>query len=206
MVRFLADVAVRPLATTVSRYERLSLSRRRGNAIRKDLVTAGLIEPVPLATRSGQVILYQLTDAGRTVCERNGIGAGPRPRASLEHIFWTQRVAEYYESQGYEMRREYRIDGNGAIDLLAENHHQRLAIEIETGKSDIAGNLRKIQGAGFTRIILLATSPAAVTACKQALDGPWIRPADAGGPDDLAGPAVGRLQRRIIHRSVRETA
>jgi hypothetical protein len=182
MIRFLADVAGRPLATTVSRYERLSLSRRRGNAIRKDLVAAGLVEPVPLATRSGQIILYQLTGAGRSVCERNGIDTGPRPRASLEHIFWTQRVAEHYEGQGYEIRREYRIDGNGAIDLLAENHHERLAIEIETGKSDITENLRKLKGAGFKRIILLATSPAAVTACKQAIDGLG---ADPNTPVDL---------------------
>jgi len=33
-IRFLTDVAIRPLSTTVSRYHRLNLSRRRGNAIR----------------------------------------------------------------------------------------------------------------------------------------------------------------------------
>nr|MDD5134563.1 DUF87 domain-containing protein [Phycisphaerae bacterium] len=35
--RFLSDVATRPLSTTVSRYQRLNLSRRRGNAIRQSL-------------------------------------------------------------------------------------------------------------------------------------------------------------------------
>ena len=36
-IRFLSDVAARPLSTTVSRYQRLNLSRRRGNAIRQSL-------------------------------------------------------------------------------------------------------------------------------------------------------------------------
>jgi hypothetical protein len=55
-IRLLADIAARPLSTTVSRYQRLNLSRRRGNAIRQSLAAAGVIEAVPLATRSGQVV------------------------------------------------------------------------------------------------------------------------------------------------------
>lgn len=82
VVRFLADVAARPLSTTVARYQRLHLSRRKGNAIRQDLNLAGggLIAAVALATRSGQVVLYELTDTGRIVCRDHGIDAGPVPR------------------------------------------------------------------------------------------------------------------------------
>ena len=66
-IRFLADVAARPLSTTVARYQRLNLSRRRGNAIRQQLASAAVIEAVALATRWGQVVLYQLTDHGRVL-------------------------------------------------------------------------------------------------------------------------------------------
>ena len=59
-IRFLADVAARPLSTTVSRYQRLNLSRRRGNAIRQSLSSAGIIEAVQIATRSGQIVLYPI--------------------------------------------------------------------------------------------------------------------------------------------------
>ena len=58
-IRFLADIAARPLSTTVSRYQRLNLSRRRGNAIRQALATAGIIEAVSIPNRSGQVMLYR---------------------------------------------------------------------------------------------------------------------------------------------------
>ena len=169
-VRFLADLASQPLSTTVSRYQRLSLSRRRGNAIRQHLAAAGVIEAVPLATRSGQVVLYQLTEPGRAACTALGIDPGPVPRASLEHQYWVMKIAEHFEKQGYEMTAEHPIPGDGAVDLLAERPGERVAIEVETGKSDIKANLAKLKNAGFDRVIMVATSPSAVSACQRALD------------------------------------
>jgi hypothetical protein len=168
-IRFLSDVAARPLSTTVSRYQRLNLSRRRGNAVRQFLAAAGIIEAVAIATRSGQVILCQLTDFGRTACQTVGIDAGPRPRASLEHSFWVMRAAEHFEDKGYAVTREHVIKGNGAVDLLAERPGERVAIEVETGKSDIPGNLGKILAADFDKVVMVATTPAAVTACRAAI-------------------------------------
>ena len=53
--------------------------RRRGNAIRQQLSAAGIIEAVAMATRSGQVVLYQLTDLGRTVCNSAVLAADKVP-------------------------------------------------------------------------------------------------------------------------------
>ena len=113
-------MAARVLSTTVSRYQRLNLSRRKGNAIRQSLAAAGLIEPVTIATRSGQVVLYQLTENGRGVCETEHIDPGPRHRESLEHRYWVRQTARYYEGQGYHTTCEHPVKGNGAIDLLAQ--------------------------------------------------------------------------------------
>ncbi len=169
--RFLSDVASRPLSTTVSRYQRLNLSRRRGNAIRQDLVKAGLIESVPIATRAGQVVLYQLTDYGRSFCSDVGIDPGPPPRASLEHSYWVMKAARHFENEGYEVAQEHAVRGNGTVDLLAERPGDRVAVEVETGKSDIKGNLGKLQAKGFDRVVFVATSPAAVSACRKVIDG-----------------------------------
>lgn len=177
--RFLADVSARPLSTTVARYQRLRLSRRKGNAIRQDLADAGVIEAVPVATRSGQVVLYQLTDCGRSVCSDVGVDPTPRAHPSLEHRFWVRRTVEYFEEKGYDVTREYSVSGNGVIDLLVERPGERIAVEIETGKSDIKENIAKLCSADFDRIILIATSPAAVDACQKAIDtaDPGSRPA-----------------------------
>jgi hypothetical protein len=177
-VRFLSDVAARPLSTTVSRYQRLNLSRRRGNAMRQHLADAGVIEAVPLATRSGQVVLYQLTDHGRSVCTDVGIEVGPLPRASLEHRYWVMKVREQFERRGYEVTTEHPIPGDGVVDLLAERPGERVAVEIETGKSDISANLGKVRAAGFDRLVVVATCPAAVSACHRAIEAAGL----AGNP------------------------
>ena len=44
------------------------------------------------------------------------------------------------------------------------------AIEVETGKSDIKVNIKKTRQSGFDRVILVATSPSAVSACRRVLD------------------------------------
>jgi Holliday junction resolvase-like predicted endonuclease len=168
-IRFLADIAARPVSTTVSRYQRLNLSRRRGNAIRQHLAAAGIIEAVPIATRSGQVVLYQLTDSGRSVCLSQGLDPGPRPRQSLEHAFWVRRAVKHYESQGYEVVCEHPVKGNGAVDLVAKKGARQIAVEVETGKSDIQANLDKVTSSDFDKIVFIATSPAAVTACQKVI-------------------------------------
>jgi len=169
-IRFLADIVARPLSTTVSRYQRLNLSRRRGNAVREALASAGLIERAVIATRSGQVVLYQLADFGRTICSSHHIDPGPRPIESLEHRFWINRTATHFEHKGYEVVREYAVKGNGAVDILAQKPGEKVAVEVETGKSNIKENIRKIKGAGFDRVVLVATSPTGVSACQKAVD------------------------------------
>jgi hypothetical protein len=169
-IRFLADIVARPLSTTVARYQRLNLSRRRGNAVREALASAGLIERAVIATRSGQIVLYQLADFGRTVCTAHHIDPGPRPVESLEHRFWVGRAAAHFERKGYQVVREYPVKGNGAIDILAHKPGEKVAVEVETGKSNIKENIRKIKGTGFDRVVLVATSPAGVSACQKAVD------------------------------------
>lgn len=167
--RFLTDIIARPFSTTVSRYHRLNLSRRRGNAVRESLTAASIIERITIATRSGQVVLFQLTDRGRAVCSSLGIDPGPKPRESVEHMFWVDKTAKQFEREGYEVRREHPVKGNGAVDILATRPGETVVVEIETGKSDTKENLTKIAHAGFDRIVLVATSPAASAACQKAM-------------------------------------
>ncbi len=169
-MRFLHDVAVRPLSTTVARYQSLNLSRRRGNAVREALTSAGAIERVGIATRCGQVVLCELTDSGRALCSRLGIDPGPKSRESLEHRFWVRQAARWLEGKGYEVVYEHPVKGNGAIDILATRPGEKVAVEVETGKSDVKQNVAKIRHAGFDRIVLLATSPAAIGVCQRVLD------------------------------------
>jgi Holliday junction resolvase-like predicted endonuclease len=147
--------------------------------VRESLTSAGTIERFTIATRSGQVVLFQLTHMGRALCSSLGIDPGPQPRESLEHMFWVDRTAKHFEKEGYEVKREHPVKGNGAVDILASRPGHVVAVEIETGKSDTKENLTKIGHAEFDRIVLVATSPAASEACRKAMadatDGPPVQ-------------------------------
>ena len=122
------------------------------------------------ATRSGQVVLYQLTDFGRTACSSIGIEPGTKSRESLEHRFWINRTAKHFEKKGYEVTYEHPVKGNGAIDILAQKPGVKIAIEIETGKSDIKSNLQNILKGNFDQTILVATTGIAVETCQRVID------------------------------------
>ena len=68
------------------------------------------------------------------------------------------------------MAVEHAIKGNGTVDLVARKPGQSVAIEIETGKSDIKANLEKVRKADFDRVVLVATSPTASVACAKVVE------------------------------------
>lgn len=169
-IRFLKDIIAQPLSTTVSRYHRLHLSRRRGDAVRKYLIENEYIEPVPIPTGTGQVILHELTKAGRQLCFSLGNDPGPLPRESLEHKYWVRKAADHYQNQGYEIDFEYAVKGNGTIDFRAKKPGQQIAVEVETGKSDPLTNLKNAAKAQIDKLVFVATSPSAVEVCRKIIE------------------------------------
>ena len=114
--------------------------------------------------------MYELTESGRNLCSSIGIDAGAKSRESLEHRFWVKQTARYFEKKGYKVSCEHPIKGNGAIDILAERPGEKVAVEVETGKSSTKTNLKNAVNAGFDRTILVATAADAVVVCQRAID------------------------------------
>ncbi len=76
----------------------------------------------------------------------------------MEHQYWKEKVAGRLRDVGYAVQEEYPIGNGKTADLLARKNGKKIAIEIETGKSDAVANIRKCLGAGFDRVLCLATS------------------------------------------------
>ena len=168
-MHFLQDITAQQLSTTVARYHRLHLSRRRGDAVRRYLIDNGFVEPVRIATRTGQVVLYQLTKTGRELCTTLQIDPGPYLRESLEHRYWVKKAADYYKGKGYEITFEHPVKDNGMIDILAQRVGERIAIEVETGKSSTLTNLKNAKKAKVDKLVFVATSPSAVSVCQKTI-------------------------------------
>ncbi len=169
-INFLQDIIAHPLSTTVSRYHRLHFSRRRGDAVRRYLMDSSYIEPITIPTRTGQVVLCQLTDSGRDVCSLLGLNPAPLPREILEHRYWVKKTADYYAKQGYEIIFEYAVKGNGKIDILAQRPGVRIAVEVETGKSAPLDNLKNASKASIDKFVFIATSPMAISVCQKVIE------------------------------------
>ena len=154
---FLQNVWEHPTLSITQRYFSLSLSSRGGTGVQQSLQARGFIASHPISTGRARIKVLSLTERGKAVLGISESGAdrlgGP------EHRYWKRRIAEHLRAQGYEVVEEYPVGGGKAIDLLATRDGKRIAVEIETGKSDAAANIQKCLAASVDEVVVVATSP-----------------------------------------------
>ena len=154
--KFLMDVQERPTSFVVDRYCRLALPARKGNEVQRVLIDRRLIESASISLRGGSGKILALTEEGRQAL---GLPAAASNRdGGPVHTYWKRRLAEHLRSCGYDVTEEFPVGGGKTIDLVATRDGNRLAFEIETGKSDAAANVRKCLEVGLDRVIVLTTS------------------------------------------------
>jgi hypothetical protein len=153
----LLDVLHHPYCGMVERYKRLKTSRRKGNNLKDSALREGLAEQVRVPTRSGIVVLLDLTAKGRALlADETGIQEIPPRRGGLAHEYWKHRIADELRAKGLKVEVEAALKTGGTVDILVQTKHGPRAIEIETGKSDAKANVEKCQRAGVA-VTLVAT-------------------------------------------------
>jgi len=140
---FLVDIAKNPISGVVARYARLGLNRYQGNKLQKELLEKNLIYWKPVSTRQGRLKVLVLTDKGKKAIKDIKIEKVFHKQGSWEHEYWKYRVGEHYKKKGYKVTFEYKIGEGKSVDIVAEKDGNRIAVEIETGKSDIIYNIKK---------------------------------------------------------------
>jgi hypothetical protein len=153
----LLDTLHHPLAGMVERYKRLKVSRRKGNHLKEVATREGLAEQVRIPTRSGAVVLLDLTPKGRSLLANEiGIPTVPARHGGLIHEYWKHKIAADLRARGFEVTVEAPLKTGGTVDILVQTPAGPRAIEIETGKSDAKANVEKCQRAGVP-VTLVAT-------------------------------------------------
>jgi hypothetical protein len=153
--RFLADIARNPISGVVARYTRMGINRYQGNLIQSRLLEKKLISWKPVSTRKGRLKVLVLTDEGKKAIPDVKVEKVFHKSGSWEHEYWKQKVGDHYRRQGYEITFEYKIGDGKSVDLVAEKDGKKIAIEIETGKSDSIYNIRKDLEAGFDEVAVI---------------------------------------------------
>lgn len=157
----LKDVGAYPFSSVVDRYHRLRLNVHQGNKFRDELFAGGFINIHNISNGKGRIKLFILTEKGGDFIRNMGMGEGRTGfdrRGGIEHEYWKHRVAGHYRALGYEAILEYPLGDGKTVDVVAEKEGERIAIEVETGKSDMVMNIEKCAKADFGKIIVVATS------------------------------------------------
>lgn len=154
--KLLEDIFLNPFSSVTKRYKRLRLSPDYGNNLKNKLIKQSCIKPRKIITNKGWMILFDLTKKGKLVLRDLGHEVTLSPEG-IVHQYWKHRVAEKLKHRGYKIQIE-KYFVNGRPDIIAEKGGKKIAVEIETGKSDAIGNIKRAIDAGFDEVWSVATS------------------------------------------------
>lgn len=182
------DIVKFPYSGVVERYKRLGLSRRKGNACKKSLVSKGILETERICDGNRILVMLKLTAKGKELAPGIGEKVKVSPRnGGMTHKYWKNKLTEHFRTNGWKVTTEYPIGGGKTIDLLIEKGGKRVPVEIETGTTDPNYNVAKDIEAGFEYVILAATNKEVLGRIQKKVDETdRVRIADCR---DLAGRA-----------------
>ncbi|MBC8402184.1 MAG: ATP-binding protein [Candidatus Marinimicrobia bacterium] len=158
-LELMEDIKTHPFSGVVERYKRLNWSRRKGNENKIALIEKNLIEIQEIPTRSGRVVILKLSKTGEELISKTIPDHDEQLRqGGIIHEYWKNRYAEKYESDGYKITIEEPIGQGKSVDVVVRKDDHSIAIEIETGRSNILENIKKCLKHDFNEIIIVATS------------------------------------------------
>ncbi|MCK5225195.1 MAG: DUF87 domain-containing protein [Planctomycetes bacterium] len=163
-LRFLKDVATYRDDGVYVRYERLNLNPLTGFQIKEGLIDAGLVKQQMVDLGKTRKALLRLTKKGMKIFDEVQVFGNE----SVVHSYWKRFYAGRFRDAGYEVKEEMERD-SGRVDVLATLKKETVAIEIETGKSDVVKNVKQDLMFGSTRIVVVATDKGAFEKVERAL-------------------------------------
>ena len=136
------------------------------------------IKHLIINTQNQNWIKSQTVDLGQTrkVCLRLtkqakkllNIDTDIPQHGSIVHEYWKRYYAQRFKEQGYKVELEVpRLSGR--TDVVVSKDNRRIAVEIETGKSDFIRNIRQDLTAKYDKIIVVATNKTAFAKIEKAL-------------------------------------
>ena len=153
----LENIALEPLLGIVQRLKKLGLGTSEGYKLITELEGQGLIYPQTIDGKRLYEVAAKARQAGFVSVSRAG-------RGGLEHAYWIDAVRKRYQKQGCETHLE-----KDDLDLVVEGSGITLAIQMETGKSDLEANLWKLSRYQADLRYMLATNRTAEVKIKNLL-------------------------------------
>jgi len=139
----LRDIAKNPISGITQRYSRLAWNPKTGHSVTRRLLARKLVAFEYVVTPNARIKILRLTIDGRAHLHELGVTLPAQSRGGVVHEYWRHVLKQCLLKKGYAVQEEFDIGNGQAVDLFARKEAKTLYIEIETGKSDIASNIRK---------------------------------------------------------------
>ncbi len=162
---FLEDVRSHPDDGVKTRYGRLGLSTGTGNRVKEQLLDQGWLEDQVAEIGRTRKVLLRLTPRAR---EALNLGSSEPQHGSIVHEYWKRFYAQRFREQNYQVEFEVPRK-SGRVDVVAKNESEKIAIEIETGKSDFVRNVKQDMLAGYDKVLVVATDKKAFAKVEREL-------------------------------------
>ena len=154
----LENIALKPFLGLVRRFKELGLKVSHGYKVIEELTVHNLIMPLMIDGNR----LYDLTANGKKIL---GQKLSHKGRGGLEHRFWIEKIKEHYlNNEGFTFLEK------DDIDLVVETIKKKLALQVETGKSDIQANLTKLGRYAADLKYVVTTNPETEIRTKEMLN------------------------------------
>lgn len=163
--RLFIDILIYPDDGVKIRYKRLNMSIGSGNRLKELLVNQGWIESQTVDLGQTRKVCLRLTKQAKDTLN---LDTSEPQYGSIVHEYWKRFYAQRFREHGYNVNLEVPRK-SGRIDVVAEKNDQKIAIEIETGKSDFLRNLRQNLTAKYDNIIIVATNKSAFKKIEKKL-------------------------------------
>jgi hypothetical protein len=148
------DVLLYPEDGVKARYARLQIGGSTGHSLKQRLIEAGWLEAEVVPVGKSRKVMLRLTKAARDYLGANDARID---RESIAHSYWKHYYAKQLEQDGYQVQVEGPRNGGNA-DVVAVMNGERIAVEIETGKSDVLSNIKACLAARFTKVFVIAVT------------------------------------------------
>ncbi len=144
----LTNIIERPLDMVDERIKTLGIHPSTMSTLHMTLSAKGIIKTVTVDKKK----LFELTDKGRSVAGKLNIPIKRRDtRGGIEHFYWIHQTAQFLRKLEFQPILEK--DDIDIVDIKNE-----IAVEVETGKSDIRRNLSKLENSQVSRCFMLTTN------------------------------------------------
>jgi len=161
--KLIKDIRQHPFDGVTSRTKRLLISPRKCNEAINILESRQKIRKIEIKDKAGHRCLLELTGNSSVILS-------PEKDGGMEHRFWNFTISQINKKNGYSVELEKHIAGDGFVDQVITKGSERIAVEIETGKSRPIETINRDLSLGFSKVYCVATNPQAYELIKRKLE------------------------------------